>query len=44
MAFEFLSADIAQQKQRARYRVRQCVAEQNGRYVKIDKKSYLNFS
>ena len=44
MAFDFLSANIAQQKQRTRYRVRQCVAEQNGRYVKIDDKSYLNFS
>ncbi|MGB1261275.1 MAG: aminotransferase class I/II-fold pyridoxal phosphate-dependent enzyme [Cognaticolwellia sp.] len=44
MAFEFLTADIAQQKARARYRARQCVAEQNGRYVKIGDKSYLNFS
>ena len=44
MAFDFLSENIAQQKQRARYRVRQCVAEQNGRYVKINDKSYLNFS
>ena len=44
MAFDFLTENIAQQKQRARYRVRQCVAEQNGRYVKIDDKSYLNFS
>lgn len=44
MAFDFLTTTIAEQKQRARYRVRQCVAEQNGRYVKIDHKSYLNFS
>ncbi|TWX73759.1 aminotransferase class I/II-fold pyridoxal phosphate-dependent enzyme [Colwellia sp. C1TZA3] len=44
MAFDFLTTSIAEQKQRARYRVRQCVAEQNGRYVKIDDKSYLNFS
>lgn len=44
MAFDFLTADIAQQKQRARYRVRQCVAEQSGRHVKINDKSYLNFS
>jgi 8-amino-7-oxononanoate synthase len=44
MAFDFLITNIAEQKQRARYRVRQCVAEQNGRYVNIDHKSYLNFS
>jgi 8-amino-7-oxononanoate synthase len=44
MAFDFLTINIAEQKQRARYRVRQCVAEQNGRYVNIDHKSYLNFS
>lgn len=44
MAFEFLSANIAQQKQLARYRVRQNVAEQNGRHVCIDEKHYLNFS
>jgi 8-amino-7-oxononanoate synthase len=44
MAFDFLTTNIAEQKQRARYRVRQCVAEQNGRYVNIDHKSYLNFS
>ncbi|MBA6224751.1 8-amino-7-oxononanoate synthase [Colwellia sp. MB02u-18] len=44
MAFDFLTTTIAEQKQRARYRVRQCVAEQNGRYVNIDHKSYLNFS
>lgn len=44
MAFDFLTTTIAEQKQRARYRVRQCVAEQNGRYVNIDYNSYLNFS
>ena len=44
MAFEFLSANLVQQKQRARYRVRQNIAEQNGRYVTIDDKRYLNFS
>ena len=44
MAFDFLTTTIAEQKQRARYRVRQCVAEQNGRYVNIDNNSYLNFS
>jgi 8-amino-7-oxononanoate synthase len=44
MAFDFLTTNIAEQKQRARYRVRQCVAEQNGRYVNIDNNSYLNFS
>ena len=44
MAFDFLSENIAQQKQRARYRVRQCVAEQNGRFVKIEDENYLNFS
>ncbi|UUO22212.1 8-amino-7-oxononanoate synthase [Colwellia sp. M166] len=44
MAFNFLTADVEQQKQCARYRARQCVAEQNGRYVKINDKSYLNFS
>lgn len=44
MAFDFLTTTIAEQKQRVRYRVRQCVAEQNGRYVNIDNNSYLNFS
>jgi 8-amino-7-oxononanoate synthase len=44
MAFDFLTTTIAEQKQRERYRVRQCVAEQNGRYVNIDYNSYLNFS
>lgn len=44
MAFDFLTADLEQQKQRARYRARQCVAEQDGRHVKINEKHYLNFS
>jgi 8-amino-7-oxononanoate synthase len=44
MAFEFLKADIEQQKARARYRARQCVAEQSGREVIINGKQYLNFS
>jgi len=44
VAFDFLVENIAQQKQRARYRVRQCVAEQNGRHVKINDVTYLNFS
>jgi len=44
MAFEFLSQAVQQQKARARYRARQCVAQQNGRYVSINDKSYLNFS
>ena len=44
MAFDFLTADVEQQKQRARYRARQCVAEQNGRHVKINDENYLNFS
>ena len=44
MAFEFLTDNVLQQKARARYRVRQCNAEQNGREVTINKKAYLNFS
>lgn len=44
MAFDFLTADVEQQKQRTRYRARQCVAEQNGRHVKINDENYLNFS
>ena len=44
MAFEFLKANIEQQKVRARYRERQCVAEQCGRKVNINNKQYLNFS
>ena len=44
MAFEFLTANVQQQKDRVRYRARQCVAEQNGREVTIDQKKYLNFS
>lgn len=44
MAFEFLKANIEQQKIRARYRARQCVAEQCGRKVTINNKQYLNFS
>ena len=44
MAFEFLKANIEQQKIRARYRARQCVAEQCGRKVNINNKQYLNFS
>lgn len=44
MAFEFLKANIEQQKARARYRARQCVAEQCGREVTINNKQYLNFS
>lgn len=44
MAFEFLKANIEQQKIRARYRARQCVAEQCGREVTINNKQYLNFS
>lgn len=44
MAFNYLTDDVEQQKQRARYRARQCVIEQSGRYVKINDKNYLNFS
>lgn len=44
MAFEFLKANVEQQKTRARYRARQCVAEQCGREVNINNKQYLNFS
>lgn len=44
MAFEFLKTNVEQQKMRARYRARQCVAEQNGREVTINNKRYLNFS
>ncbi|WP_085297342.1 aminotransferase class I/II-fold pyridoxal phosphate-dependent enzyme [Cognaticolwellia mytili] len=44
MTFEFLKHDIKQQKARARYRARQCVAEQSGREVTINGKQYLNFS
>ncbi len=44
MAFEFLKANIEQQKARARYRARQCAAEQCGREVTINNKQYLNFS
>mgnify|MGYP005988445937 CR=1 FL=1 len=44
MAFEFLTANVQQQKARARYRARQCVAQQSGREVTIDNKKYLNFS
>jgi 8-amino-7-oxononanoate synthase len=44
MAFEFLSQTVQQQKARARYRSRHCVAKQSGRYVTINEKSYLNFS
>lgn len=44
MAFEFLKANIEQQKIRARYRARQCVAEQCGRKVTINNEQYLNFS
>lgn len=44
MAFEFITANVQQQIERARYRARQCVAEQNGRNVTIDDKTYLNFS
>lgn len=44
MAFEFLAERIDSQHAQARYRMRQCVAEQNGREVIIDDKKYLNFS
>lgn len=44
MAFEFLSENVKFQKAQARYRARQCVAEQNGREVTIDQVKYLNFS
>mgnify|MGYP000025750984 CR=1 FL=1 len=44
MAFEFLKTNVEQQKARARYRARQCVAEQCGREVAINNKQYLNFS
>lgn len=44
MAFEFLTDNVQQQKERARYRARQCVAEQSGRHVVIENKTYLNFS
>lgn len=44
MAFNYFISDVEKQKQRARYRARECVAEQNGRYVEINHKRYLNFS
>ena len=44
MAFEFLSENVKFQKAQARYRARQCAAEQNGREVTIDQVKYLNFS
>lgn len=44
MAFEFITHDVNEQKQRARYRKRQCVSVQNAREVVVDNKQYINFS
>ncbi len=44
MAFEFISQQLAQQQAESRYRQRICVAEQSGRALVVNGKSYLNFS
>jgi 8-amino-7-oxononanoate synthase len=44
MAFNFIAEHLAQQKEKSRYRQRQCISEQNGREIVVSGKSYLNFS
>lgn len=44
MSFDFITKKLIQQQTQHRYRQRICVAEQNGREVTIDGKTYLNFS
>jgi 8-amino-7-oxononanoate synthase len=44
MSFNFIAEQIAQQKEKSRYRQRQCISEQNGREIIVSGKRYLNFS
>ena len=44
MSFNFITEQIAQQKEKSRYRQRQCISEQNGREILVSGKRYLNFS
>jgi 8-amino-7-oxononanoate synthase len=44
MSFNFIAEQIAQQKEKSRYRKRQCISEQNGREILVSGKRYLNFS
>jgi len=44
MSFNFIAEQIAQQKEKSRYRQRQCISEQNGREILVSGKRYLNFS
>jgi 8-amino-7-oxononanoate synthase len=44
MAFDFIAAQLAEQKDKARYRQRTCISQQMGSKVLIDGNTYLNFS
>jgi 8-amino-7-oxononanoate synthase len=44
MSFNFIAEQVAQQKEKSRYRQRQCISEQNGREIFVSGKRYLNFS
>ncbi len=44
MPFNFITEQIATQKEKALYRQRYCITEQSGREVTVDGKNYLNFS
>jgi len=44
MPFNFIAEQVAQQKEKSRYRQRQCISEQSGREVVVAGKSYINFS
>ncbi|MBA6262778.1 MAG: 8-amino-7-oxononanoate synthase [Colwellia sp.] len=44
MSFNFIAEQVAQQKEKSRYRQRQCISEQNGREIFVSGERYLNFS
>ena len=44
MSFNFIAEQVAQQKEKSRYRQRQCIGEHSGREVIVAGKNYLNFS
>lgn len=44
MAFEFIDEKLLQQKKRSLYRQRVCVENNDGKYIVVDGKRYLNFS